>query len=167
LGQRLVEVTEIRVPPDTSQVPLRTTHCRLIDVDGVQLERPDEGGQRDTDRTATAAQVDHDRQSRTVLASCPVNQRGRQLDQQAGPSAGHEHPRFHHQAQATELSPAEYLFQWLSGRPALHQGGQLPGAGGRLGQQQRLVLCEHAAGGPQPGGHGTIRRPATTRQLSG
>ena len=145
-GQRLEEVAGVDVGADRGEVAAGAGHRGGVDVGGVQLGGVQGGGERGAHRAGTAAQVDDHRARRGEPNSL--------ADQELGAAAGHEDAGIHGYPQAAEVRPADDLFQRQAGCPPVHHGGELRRRGGRGDEQLRLVLGEHAPGGPQPGDDG-------------
>ena len=128
------------------EVAAGAAHRGGIDVRGVQLGGVQGGGERGAHRAGTAAQVDDHRAWRGELNGL--------ADQELGPAAGHEDTGIHGYPQAAEVRPADDLFQGQAGCPPVHHGSELRRRRGRGDEQLRLILGEHATGGPQPGDDG-------------
>ena len=99
--------------------------------------------QRGPHRSRAAAQIDDDRMR--------PGQRHGLVDQELGAAPRHEDARLDDDAQATELGPAQDLFQRVAGDPLAYQSFEFGGRRRGGDQQRRLVLGEHTAGRSEPG----------------
>ena len=142
-GQRVIEITLVHPPPGAGHVAAGAPHGGGIDVDGVQLDPVQRSDQRDAHRARAAAQVHDD-------GTWP-GEGGSLANEELGSAARYEDAGPHGDPQATELRPAEDVFEGKTGDPAVDQGGEV-GRRPRLGDEQpRLVLGVDTAGGPKPG----------------
>ena len=165
-GQRLVEVTFVCVAAGGREIAAGAPYRGWVDVDGVQLDLTQFGGQRCAHRARAAAQVDNDDPGtgracggagylaggsrRAGGGGGAAGEGGGAADEELGAPAWHEDARADGYPQATEIRPAHDLFQREAGGSPVHHGGDV-GRGPRGGDDQlRLVLGEHAPGRPQP-----------------
>ena len=130
-----------------------------VDVDGVQREPRHRRAQRGRDRRGPAAQLDDH--------GAGPQERDREVDEQLGAAAGHEHPGADGDARPAELHPAQQVLQRLARDAPVDQGGEVGGGGGGVDEQPGLLLGEDAAGRTQGGHDGcegrkepTLRSPA-------
>ena len=141
--QGVEQITLIHRAAGRLQVPPRAAHRGRVDVGRVQPDPGHRRRDRRPDRAAAAAQIQHYRRLP------PDQMRNRFPDKQFAASPGHEDPFVDGDPQTAELDPADDVLQRLALDASAHHGGQLVGVGRRRQQQPRLVLGEHAAGGPQ------------------
>jgi hypothetical protein len=107
----------------------------------VQFDRSHGRGDGRSHRPRSAAQVDDNRAG--------PGQPRRQADEQLGAAARDEHAGLDGDAEAAEFRPPEEVLERDAGGPALDHVGEVLGRRRRVEQQPRLVLGEHAPGGPQ------------------
>src|SRR6185312_5357277 len=98
---------------DGGDIAPRAPHRDGVDVGGVQLDPAQQRGERDAERPAAAAQVDHD--DVTVHRS---DERRGVPDEKLGTPPGYEHARVDGDPSAAELGPAEDVFEGNTGDPA-------------------------------------------------
>ena len=128
----------------------------------MELRRACQTRERGTDRARAAAQVDDKRRAQSAggvgrLPGFPQKERSL-LHQELGAAPGDEHAGIHGDPQPTEFRPAQDVLQRFSPGPPADKGIQVPRRRGSLSQQDGLFLCEHAAGGTEPGGKGPDKR---------
>lgn len=115
----------------------------------MQVDPVQGGGEGDTERTRTAAEIDDDG---------PAGREGGGLrHEELRTPPGHEDTGVHGEAATAELRPAQNVFEREPGGTALDEVGQLVGGGGGLVEEEGLVLGEDAPGaaeGEDGGGEG-------------
>jgi hypothetical protein len=111
------------------------------------VQRHADGQRRDrhADRAAAAREVDHGRSPGAARG----RQRGRAAGEQLGAPARYEDARIDRHPQPAELDPAEDVLQRQPRHPPPHHARERVRRGGRVDEQPRLVLGEHAARGAQ------------------
>lgn len=112
----------------------------------MQLDPVQGGGEGDTERARTAAEVDDD-----GPAGC---EGGGLRHQELRTAAGDEDPAVHGEAAAAELGPAQDVFERQPGDTVLDEEGQFVRGRGGLMEEGRLVLGEDAPGAAQGGDGG-------------
>ena len=134
----------------------------------MQLDLAQGRGQRGAHRTRAAAQVDDDNLPLDGGRRRPGGARGRArapglagarglADEELGATAGDEYSRADGYPQATEVRPADDMFEGRAGDPLVHHGVEVGRRACRGDEQPRLVLREDAAGRAEPGDDDGLR----------
>jgi hypothetical protein len=148
LRQRLVQGPGKHQATYGGDVAGGAMHRSAVGVHRVQFRRSESAGDRDSHRTAPAAQVDHDRPA--------VGRRAGNgpLDQVLGAPARDEDAGIHRDPQAAEIDPAQDMLKRHARHAPVDHVLELRACAARCQQQAGFVRSKHTAGRHQPRGDG-------------